>query len=201
MSNPYSQNPYDPQSEPSPGEQNPYGQQPPYGQPYGQQPPSGQNPYEQQAPAGYGPAQQPGGPQQGPPGGGPIPPGGQPPPQQPDMPPPQPQQSTAGKLKKIARFAVPALVVILAVGGWLASRNDPEQAKAGDCVSQSESDKNEIKVADCDSSDAEYKVEKRFDDTTDQYKCAKMKGAEPDWSAYRQEQGSDKFVLCLSPTK
>ncbi|MFI2669550.1 hypothetical protein ACH5AU_08320 [Streptomyces albidoflavus] len=167
---------------------------PPQGQnPYGQQPPQGQNPYSQ--------PQQPGQPQQG------VPPQGQPqgfPQQGPyaasGMPGAAPEPPAKNK-KNILR--VVGVVIALAVvgGGWWASQSDPAAAKAGDCVERGNDDDNnpELKIVECDSDTAEYKVlakiEGNFIGMTAQSKCEdQAKGFK---YAYTQTQGSDSFLLCL----
>lgn len=152
---------------PPPQGQNPYAQgQPPQGQPG--QPPQGQNPYGQQPPQGY--------------------------PQQPAAPyaPVPPQQPKRG-IKKYLRFAIPVVVLLVAGGGWLASRDDAESAKVGDCMSignPESATEPDLEVVDCSNSKAAYKVEQK---KTDDSGCDRNKYAE-----YTQTGGGSDFTLCLS---
>ncbi|MET9566963.1 LppU/SCO3897 family protein [Streptomyces tauricus] len=153
---------------PPPQGQNPFAQgQPAEGNPYGQQQPQG-NPYGQQPPQGY--------------------------PQQPNAPyAPVAPEPPKRNFKKYLRFAVPVVVLIVAVGGWLASRDDASSAKVGDCMSignpNSTTDP-ELEVVDCGNSKAAYKVEQKKSDDSG---CDRTKYAE-----YTETGGSSDFTLCLS---
>jgi hypothetical protein len=153
---------------PPPQGQNPFAQgQPAQGNPYGQQPPQG-NPYGQQPPQGY--------------------------PQQPNAPyAPVPPEPPKRNLKKYLRFAIPVVVLVVAVGGWLASRDDAQSAKVGDCMSignpNSTTDP-DLEVVDCGNSKAAYKVEQKKSDDSG---CDRTKYAE-----YTETGGSSDFTLCLS---
>jgi hypothetical protein len=207
---PYGGQPYGGQ----PGQ--PYGGQP--GQPYGGQP--GQ-PYGGQPGQPYG--GQPGQPygQPGQPFGAPPPPGpayggygGEAPGPNPyGAAPPPAKKRGAGKIIGIL-VGVVILAIVLCVGGLLAFngvKKDPANAKVGNCLEGEKLDSttakqvNNIKVVDCSSSSANYKVigivpnktETDFD--TDNEICKAYPTAESAlWQGTSGEPGS---VLCLEPVK
>ena len=155
-------------------------------------PPQGQNPFAQ--------GQQPYGQPQG---QAPYPPQGGYYPQQPGQPgfPPQgtapyaalPQQRPKRGVKQYLRIGVVIVALIAAGVGYFASRHDPDTAKVGDCMSISNPDSTTdpgLKVVDCGSSNAKYKVaEKKSDDSG----CDRTKYAE------YTETGRSDLTLCLSP--
>ncbi|MFF3660158.1 LppU/SCO3897 family protein [Streptomyces olivochromogenes] len=156
---------------PPPQGQNPFAQgQQPYGQPPQDQAPYGPPPqgYPQQ------PAQ-PGFPQQGPIPYAPV----------------APQRPKRG-VKWYLRIVVVVCALIAAGVGYISSRHDPDTAKVGDCMSISNPDSSTdpgLKVVDCTSPKAKYKVaEKKSDDSG----CDRTKYAE------YTETGKDDFTLCLS---
>lgn len=165
---------------------------PPQGQaPY---PPQGQNPYGQpQGQAPYGQPQ----------GGAPYPPHqGQPGmPQQPypafnqgaPVPPPQPRRRP---IKMYLRIAAGVVVAVMALVGWLASRDDAETAAVGDCLKQASSSSDRMEVVDCSSSEAEAKVIKRIDGHYTQFtaeaECRKVEGA----TGFYAQTGKDDFLFC-----
>ena len=53
-----------------------------------------------------------------------------------------------------------------------------------------------MKVVDCGSSDAEYKIVGKIDDSTDDTQCEQFAGSE---ASYVYDSGSTKYVLCLAP--
>ena len=155
--------------------QQPYGQ-PPQGQaPYGQQP---QAPYGQQPPQGY--PQQPGFPQQGSPymgPGAPVP----------------PAPSRRPKFKTIKNVVIAVVALVVVVGGYIASRDDADTAKVGDCMSignPNSSTDPDLEVVDCGSSKAKYKVEQKKDNSGG---CDRTKYAE-----YTESGDGKNFTLCLS---
>jgi hypothetical protein len=142
---------------------------PPQGQnPFAQgQPPQG-NPYGQVQPQGY--------------------------PQQPTAPyaPVPPQQPKRG-IKKYLRVGIVVIALIVAGAGYLASRDDAQAAKVGDCMSIGNPDSAtdpELEVVDCSNSKAAYKVE---DKKSDDSGCDRTKYAE-----YTETGGGSDFTLCLS---
>ncbi|WP_329120053.1 LppU/SCO3897 family protein [Streptomyces sp. NBC_01465] len=161
-------------STPPPQGQNPYAQQP--ANPYGQQPQGG-NPYGQQQP-GVPPQQSPYMNQ-----GGPI---------------PQAPMGTPTRPSAFKRFKTIGLVVIvaiMAIVGWVASRDDADTAKVGDCMSISNPDSAtdpDLEVVDCGDAKAKYKVAEKKDGSGD---CDRTK-----YSQYR-ESGKDSFTLCLADYK
>ncbi|MET7701875.1 MULTISPECIES: LppU/SCO3897 family protein [unclassified Streptomyces] len=174
---------------PPPQGQNPFAQgQQPYGQapqgqaPYGQ-PPQGQAPYGQQPPQGY-PQQpgQPGFPQQGSPymgQGAPVP----------------PPPSRRPKFKTIKNVVIVVVALGAVLFGWIASRDDADTAKVGDCMSIGNPDSTtdpDLEVVDCSSSKAKYKVEQKKDGSS--ASCDRTKYAE-----YSESGDGSNFTLCLSP--
>ncbi|GAA3188972.1 hypothetical protein GCM10017688_52030 [Streptomyces ramulosus] len=186
---PYGQNPY-PQAPQPP--QAPYGQpQPGYGQP--QQPPAPYG-YQQPQPGYPAPPQQPYGQ-----GGAPVPPqqhygqSGAP------VPPPRPakQRSPKAILKGIG------VVLMLIVGGifWISSLDDADSAEVGDCVKKSESSLDDgLKVVDCGTSEAQYKVTAVHNDTSDPSVCSAGESAYTK-TVERRKRADTHMVLCLTSAK
>ncbi|MFD7471369.1 hypothetical protein ACFV8Z_03990 [Streptomyces sp. NPDC059837] len=155
-------------------------------------PPHGQNPFAQgQQPYGQPPQDQaPYGP---PPQGYPQQPGQPGFPQQGTVPyaPIAPQRPKRG-IKWYLRIVVVAGALIAALVGYISSRHDPDTAKVGDCMSISNPDSSTdpgLKVVDCTSSKAKYKVAEKKSDNSG---CDRTKYAE------YTETGKDDFTLCLS---
>ncbi|MGW5467439.1 LppU/SCO3897 family protein [Streptomyces chartreusis] len=148
---------------------------PPQGNPFAQ----GQNPYAQgQPPQGQAPYPQqpgqPGFPQQG-------------------MPVPPQQPGSKWTFKKIKNIVVGVVVVGVVIGGFIASRDDANTAKVGDCMSIGNPDSvtdPDLEVVDCSDSKAAYKVAEKKDDTSTG--CDRNKYAE-----YTQTGDGDNFTLCL----
>ncbi|CAM5704434.1 putative protein OS=Streptomyces griseomycini OX=66895 GN=FHS37_001951 PE=4 SV=1 [Streptomyces griseomycini] len=85
------------------------------------------------------------------------------------------------------------IVVSVAVGGYIASRDDANTAKVGDCMSISDPNSTTdpgLEVVDCSDSKAKYKVAEKKDGTLDG--CDRTK-----YSEYTETGGSDDFTLCL----
>jgi hypothetical protein len=157
---------------PPPQGQNPYaqGQQPqaPY-------PPQGGNPFAQG---------QPGVPPQG---GAPYAP----------VPPTPPARRFNKKLLRIAGFIVVA--ILIAGGKWFFGQTDAETTSVGSCMHNEGTQVSpDLKTVDCSSSDAQYKVVEKFDDTSDDTKCESVASAEI--SYYQTGDGHD-VVLCLKEVK
>ncbi|MCX4590712.1 hypothetical protein OG819_13365 [Streptomyces sp. NBC_01549] len=155
-------------------------------------PPQGQNPFAQgQQPYGQPPQDQaPYGP---PPQGYPQQPGQPGFPQQGTVPyaPIAPQRPKRG-IKWYLRIVVVAGALIAALVGYISSRHDPDTAKVGDCMSISNPNSSTdpgLKVVDCTSSKAKYKVAEKKSDNSG---CDRTKYAE------YTETGKDDFTLCLS---
>ena len=172
---------------PPPHGQNPFAQgQQPYGQPQGQAPYPPQAGYPQQ-PGQPGFPPQPGFPQQGAAPYAPVP----------------PQPSRKLSFKKIKNIVIAVVVVGVAIGGYIASRNDADTAKVGDCMHRgSTSDTNpDLEVVDCSSSKAQYvvlaKVKGSY--TTEIEASSKCEAETKDFKyTYTQSENSNDFLLCLN---
>lgn len=71
------------------------------------------------------------------------------------------------------------------------------EASVGSCVVNNGTASNpNVEVVDCGSSEAEYKVVGKLDDTVDDSKCDQFEGYE---AAYTSEVGSQRYTLCLGP--
>ncbi|MFJ5774757.1 hypothetical protein [Streptomyces sp. NPDC093094] len=163
---------------------------PSQGNPFAQ----GQNPYAQGQPQGA-PGQNPFAQGQGAPGQAPFPPQGGAP-----FPPAPPQpQSRRPKFKTIKNVVVGIAVVGAIIGGWIASRDDADQAKVGDCLKSASSSSDRMEVVDCTSSEAESKVLKKIDGHFTSFsaetECRKVKEAT---SFYAETGDGAEFLLCLS---
>ncbi|MFI1164884.1 hypothetical protein ACH4UM_15000 [Streptomyces sp. NPDC020801] len=164
-------------------------------------PPQGQNPYAQAptAPMGQQPGQ-PGVPQQPYPPQQPYAPF----PQQQGAPVPPPPVPAKRGGKKALRIVGSIVVLIIAAAvkfgiGWWASESDAETTSVGACMHNDGTENNaDLNEVDCSSSQAQYKVVKKFDDTSDQNKCQGVADA-PVW--YVQSGGGHDVVLCLKETK
>jgi hypothetical protein len=158
-------------STPPPQGQNPFAQaQQTYGQPQGQAPYPPQGGFPQQA-------GQPGFPQ----GGAPYAP----------VPPEQPRRKLS--FKTIKNIVIAVIVIGVAVGGFIASRDDAAQAKVGDCMSISDPNSTTdpgLEVVDCADSKAKYKVADKKDGTSEG--CDRTK-----YSEYTETGSGDDFTLCL----
>ncbi|MFE5600456.1 hypothetical protein ACFQ8O_14880 [Streptomyces coelicoflavus] len=154
-------------------------QPPPQGNPFAQnqpqapQQPQGQNPYAQG---------QPGFPQQGAPYA-PVP--------------PQPARRKPS-FKTIKNIVIAVVVVGVAVGGYIASRDDADQAGVGDCLKSASSSSDRMEVVDCSSSEAEgkvlSKVKGHFTSLTAETECRKVDGAT---GFYAETGDGEEFLLCL----
>jgi hypothetical protein len=168
-------------------------------------PPQGQNPFAQgQQPYGQAPGQAPYPPQ----GGFPQQPGQPGFPQQGAAPyAPVPPQQTGRKLsfKTIKNIVIAVAVVGIAVGGFIASRDDANTASVGDCMHRGSSDDSnpDLEVVDCSSGKAQYtvlaKIEGTFSGTTAESKCA-AEAKDFQYSYTESGDGSD-FLLCLKDYK
>ncbi|MEU4606272.1 toxin-antitoxin system, toxin component [Kribbella sp. NPDC023972] len=73
----------------------------------------------------------------------------------------------------------------------------PSEAAVGSCVvNKGSATSPEVDVVDCASSEAEYKVVGKLDNTIDDSQCAQFPGYE---AAYTSEVGSQRYTLCLGP--
>ncbi|MFE0187054.1 hypothetical protein [Streptomyces sp. NPDC058989] len=179
---------------------NPYGQAP-YGQnPYPQGPPPPQAPYGQPQP-GYAHPQQP----QAPYGYQQPQPGYPAPPQQPYMqggapvPPPRPAKNRSPKA--ILKGIGVVFVLIAFAFFWITSLDDADSAEVGDCVQKSESSLDDgLKVVDCGTAEAQYKVTAVHNDTSDPSVCPAGESAYTK-SVQRRKRADTHMVLCLTPAK
>ncbi|GAA0956408.1 hypothetical protein GCM10009554_65850 [Kribbella koreensis] len=87
---------------------------------------------------------------------------------------------------------IPIAVIALIV---VANLNKDPEATIGSCVyNKGTADKPNVKVVDCSSSDADYKVIGRLDNTVDGDKCAKFQDSTVSYTDRKA-----KFTLCLTP--
>ena len=180
----------------------PYG-----GQPYGGHPGQGGQPGE---PYGTPPGQ--------PYGGPPAPPYAAQPYGAPAPPPTAPRKS--GTRKVIGIVAGALLLLLLVCAGFLlvsgtsiidGIKSDPANAKVGNCLNASKLDSTDVqqvknvKVVDCTSSSATYKIagivenKTRADFTTDKRVCGAYPSAVS--ALWEEGSGSTGSVLCLEPVK
>jgi hypothetical protein len=95
----------------------------------------------------------------------------------------------------ILGLLVPVAVIALIVFANLSPTTS--KADVGQCVvNNGTSTDPDVKVVDCASSEAEYKIVDKIDDSTDDSQC----GADAE-ASYRYQSGSTKYVLCLTPVK
>ncbi|GKQ38675.1 hypothetical protein [Streptomyces sp. A012304] len=166
---------------PPPQGQNPFAQ--PGQQPYGQ--PQGQAPYPPQG--GY--PQQPGQPGYPQPGAAPF--GA--------VPPAPPRRKVSFKVIKNVVIVIAVLGV--AIGGFIASRDDAKTAAVGDCMHRGSTDDNnpDLEVVDCSSADAQYvvlaKIEGTYSALTAESKCEEK--AKDFQYSYTETGDSSDFLLCL----
>ncbi len=97
-------------------------------------------------------------------------------------------------LKRVIAGVVAAIVAFFAVNAIRGATDSASKIKAGECVVRD--GENGIKTSSCDANGA-FKVIKKIDDTTVSSGCLDPKVT----SAYSQERGSNKFVLCLGAAK
>ena len=165
--------------------------------PSGPQQPFPNDPQQQFPPAGQ-PGQFPP-PGEGQPGGFPPQGGGFQP-----GPPPQPVRQGGGWKKRVASIAV-GLVVLAGIAGvsWYMNRDAANKAKVGDCVSQEGT--NDLKVVECTSAEADFKVVGRVEDKTQSEAGDTVCGPFVDQGAeqayWEGEAGKKGLVLCLAPNK
>lgn len=114
----------------------------------------------------------------------------------------QTQQPPATKRRRRVVLGVVAAVVVVVIGvaGWFMSRDDPDNAKVGSCITGQTI--NDLKVVDCAADAAEYKVVKRLDSqarTEFQKSSEQMCESAPSTTkALWIGKGLVGFVLCLA---
>ncbi|MGW1340632.1 LppU/SCO3897 family protein [Kribbella sp. NPDC002412] len=96
----------------------------------------------------------------------------------------------------IAMLLLP-IALIVAIVAINLSITTASEATVGSCVvNKGTSTTPDVEVVDCASSEAEYKVVGKLDDTVDDTKCEQFPGYE---AAYTSEVGSQRYTLCLGP--
>ncbi len=172
-------------------EYNPPGSSYPPGQqqqgPYG--PPQGQGQYGGPPPGQPGQPGQYGGPPQGQYGGG--------------MPPEPPKKSFKTR-RIVALVILLAVVIVVVVFALKAAKSNPDAAKIGDCVSKGAAE--DIKVVNCTSPNAAYKVVGKVEHKTqvdfDLSSATICKPYPTAQSAFwKGKVGEAGYVLCLAPAK
>jgi hypothetical protein len=94
----------------------------------------------------------------------------------------------------ILGFLLPIAVIALLIWG---NSGSPSSASSGDCVQNKGTiSAPNVKVVDCASSDAEYKVVGKLSNSTNSDDCEQFEGYTV---AYTEESGSSKYTLCLAP--
>lgn len=111
--------------------------------------------------------------------------------------PPQPARRKPS-FKTIKNIVIAVVVVGVAVGGYIASRDDADQAGVGDCLKSASSSSDRMEVVDCSSSDAKgkvlSKVKGHFTSVTAETECRKVDGAT---GFYAETGDGEEFLLCL----
>ncbi|MET8943212.1 hypothetical protein ABZX30_06395 [Streptomyces sp. NPDC004542] len=158
-------------------------------------PPQGQVPHPPQGQAPYPPQ-----------GQAPYPPQGQAPyPPQPGVPyAPVPPQAPKRKVsfKTIKNIVIVVVALGVAIGGYVASRDDANTAKVGDCMhrgSTSDTDP-DLEVVDCGSAKAQYVVLAKIKGTysTETLASSKCEAAAKDFKyTYTESGDGSDFLLCL----
>ncbi|MFB8244719.1 hypothetical protein ACFC5X_06635 [Streptomyces sp. NPDC055952] len=158
---------------------------PPQGNPFAQGQP--QAPYPPQG----GIPQQPGQPGFPPPGGAPLPP-----------------QPAGRKLsfKTVKNIVLVLVVAGVAIGGYIASRDDANTAAVGDCMHRGSTNDNDpdLEVVDCKDSGAQYKVLAKIEGKflTDTLASSKCESEAKDFQYVYTQSGDGKdFLLCLKDYK
>ena len=96
----------------------------------------------------------------------------------------------------ILGLLLPILVIAAIVISNLATTTTSEAAVGQCVVNNGTSDDPDVKVVDCTSSEAAYKIIGKLDDSTDDSQCDQFEGVE---ASYTVERGSTKYTLCLAP--
>ncbi|QNE17285.1 toxin-antitoxin system, toxin component [Kribbella qitaiheensis] len=94
----------------------------------------------------------------------------------------------------ILGFLLPIAVIALLI--W-SSQSSPSSAGVGDCIQNKGTISSpNVKVVDCGSGDAEYKVVGKLSDSTNSDQCEQFEGYTV---AYTEEGRSSGYTLCLAP--
>ncbi|MFE7317792.1 MULTISPECIES: hypothetical protein [unclassified Streptomyces] len=97
-------------------------------------------------------------------------------------------------------IAVAVGVIVIGVG-WVSSWNDADTAKVNDCVKNEGNEiKPDLKVVDCGTAEAQYKVTAVHTNTTDKSVCPSGTLAYSEVQ-HRRRASDTRFVLCLQNQK
>ncbi|MFG1625739.1 toxin-antitoxin system, toxin component [Kribbella sp. NPDC049227] len=96
----------------------------------------------------------------------------------------------------ILGLLLPILVIAAIVIGNLTTTTTSEAAVGQCVVNNGTADDPDVKVVDCTSSEAAYKIVGKLDDSTDDSQCDQFEGVE---ASYTVEESSSKYTLCLAP--
>ncbi len=109
------------------------------------------------------------------------------------VPPPAPAKRFGKKLLRFGVFI--AIAIAIGLGKWYFNQSDAETTSVGACMHNDGSDTSaDLNEVDCSSSDAQYKVVQKFDNTSDADKCEAVTEAT---ISYYQQGSSHDVVLCL----
>ena len=112
------------------------------------------------------------------------------------VPPEQPSRKLT--FKTIKNVVIVVVLVCVAVAAYIASRDDANQAKVGDCLKSASSSSDRMEVVDCSSPEAKGKVLKKveghFTSFTAETECRKVKGAT---GFYAETGDGEEFLLCF----
>jgi hypothetical protein len=98
------------------------------------------------------------------------------------------------KRPAVLGLVIPVAVIALLV---VANLGSPSSADVGSCVVNKGTVSNpNVKVVDCSSSDADFKVVGKLDNSTNADECEQFEGYSV---SYTEERGSSKYTLCLAP--
>ncbi|PNG23883.1 LppU/SCO3897 family protein [Streptomyces cahuitamycinicus] len=119
---------------------------------------------------------------------------------------PVPPQPSGGKLSFKTMKNIVIAVAGVAIGGYLASRDDANTAAVGDCMHRgSTSDNNpDLEVVKCDDAKAQFKVLAKIEGSclTQTPASSKCEAAAKDFQYAHTESGDGKdFLLCLKDYK
>jgi hypothetical protein len=127
--------------------------------------------------------------------------------------PPQPAPKKRGRARIIVGVVALVVVAGVVIAGVISSRSNPSNAKVGDCLKGSEvtstaaQDAGDVKIVDCTSADAKFKVVGKVDNktkaqfTTDDTICQPYVQAGATTALWGGKSGSTGFVLCLGPVR
>ncbi|GAA1570126.1 hypothetical protein GCM10009789_24610 [Kribbella sancticallisti] len=97
--------------------------------------------------------------------------------------------------KRPAVFGLLVPVAVIALLVW-ANTGKPSSADVGSCVVNKGTDSApKVKVVDCGSSQGEFKVIARLENSTNAIECEKFEGVT---RSYTEQRGSKKYTLCLA---